>query len=230
MVLTALRLFQPKEAACGVGDKYRTSPNGLSHRESIDSFSSISPNNPRHRGSGEYLLDKSQKQEFATFWSNYKDWLFKNEGQGFLLGDYEPVNETISRAIRRFSQSHEKNRLEDAIIDVIIGFEGSILKDGGGLPERGAVLLEDTDSSMEYNFLKDLWSTRHRIVHQDTQITDVSINGEDYSKWEFVEEARALLAKSVLQYIDLLEENSDKNITQINQEILQERISNRLSG
>lgn len=223
MVITALKLFNPK-MQIGKGDVFDITPNGISYRENVERVTSI------HQGGDSISVFENslvkEVEEFKGFWERYGSYCHT----GKPLSQYEVKSAKISRPLRRFKQMYTKERSEDAIIDSIIGFEGTLKKNGGSLPARGVVLLKDYgDPEFIYAFLDELWNLRNRIVHNDAEVGELEIQSGELHTQEIVTNARRLLAKTILEYIDLME-SEDKNITQINNQIIRKEVANRLDG
>lgn len=243
MIVTALRLFRPMKTEVSVGDRFEIYPDGLSYREDIEGSGPLFYEGELINKSPveTYTLSSEGQKEFVDFWDTYADYIFTGNERGLFREDdtqsdshkYETKLNSISQPLRRFNQVYRKERMEDAIIDTIIGFEGTLLKDvrHSRLSDRGVVLLEDDryDASFIHEFLNRLYTIRNEIVHRDSPLENMEIDGKRLESNDVVKHARYFLAKTILRYIDLLKRNPDKNMTQINQKIIQPEIAKRLT-
>lgn len=230
MIINSIRMFQPKEVGPDIGNFFEMYPNGISHRLDVDYFGGVHHHQPQRTSFLSSMNRFTDTEEFRSFWDEYKDWFYDGTDPLGEVSDEYPVKSTqISQPLRRLSQSFEKERLEDALIDLIIGFESTLIKDGGRLAERGVVLLENENPEFIYGFLKEVWQARNGIVHHDNPLTSIQINGATYESGAIIKETRYILTNVILRYIDLLSDFPDMNITQINQNILQKRVIDRLT-
>lgn len=229
-VILALRLFKPKRKI-GQQEIYREVSMWRSGRQDIKEYesrdfifgtSSSSTNIETSRHLEEpYMISRSEDKKLREFWQQYRSYLPTQ----YIVD----VDSDILRPIQRFNQMYNKSKNEDAIIDCIIGFETTLIKDGGKIPERGTVLLDSDnyDSPYIYKFLDELWDIRNSIVHGGEEMTETEIDGEMHTPDEIVRESRYLLAKSIINYLDLKEKHG-KNITEINRDVLRTSIAERL--
>ena len=107
-------------------------------------------------------------------------------------------------AIRRFSQSFGRHTPEDAIIDLAIALEATLLHgQNTELSYRiqllGAALLRRT-AKQAANALKDLYSVRSKIVHGAKTLHELKGTMTD----AFVNEMRLLVAELLREYLSLL--------------------------
>lgn len=228
-VLLALRLFDP-ESDVDNGSVYRYSPTWQSGHQNVVSlenhrrnFETYDSNNSiiSRRNKEPCIFVEEASNDMREFWQQYNT---------FLPNQYTGTGESdILRPLERFNQMYSKSKNEDALIDCSIGFETTLIKDGGRIPARGTVLLaeKDFDNSYIYKFLDEFWNIRNNIVHGGENITNTEIDGENHSPNEIVRESRNLLANSIIGYMDLKAEH-DKNITEINRDILRTSIANHL--
>jgi len=215
-VLTALRFFKEDTEAVGRNKHYRREPNWLDFRENIANVKSSSgPIYSSNLTGGSYQLEDSEVEEFKQFWNTYSQRLVP-------AGD-----SNISTAIRRFNQTFSKETEEDQLIDCVIGFEATLLKEvthGESyrfrLPLRAALFLDEgSDYSREYiyRFFRAIYDARSSVVHTGGELGAQEICGEEVRPREFVNRTRSFLRQTIIQYLD--NEAEGKNVDQTNQEI-----------
>jgi len=229
-VLFSLRLIKPK-SDIDLGKKYQKSDRYESYEYEIPSVFDVNifQTNENKRGISPHIDRNGYKVEnlemIGEFWNQYSENI-----------PAPPIRQdrgAYSRPIERLNQMYEKSRLEDAIIDCAIAMESTLIKDGGKMPQRAVVALEEEDEhspSFIYDFFRTLWAERNNVVHEDSKIESVQIDGEEYSAHEFIRLSRFFLSKVIIRYIDLEKENEDMNTTQINRDILQPKIAKRLKS
>lgn len=215
-VRTALRLFKPETADMGTARRYRKNPNWLDYRENITNIngSSGSRTTPALSGKG-YELAEDEVRNFQSFWEEYRHQI-------------DPEKESnIATAIRRFNQTYTKETDEDRLIDCVIAFESTLLKEitqhesyRYRLPTRAALLLDEGsehDREYIYRFFKKVYDARSRVVHTGQDLQDQRIKEEELRSSEFVNKARDFLRQTILEYID--NQSEGKDVQQTNREI-----------
>lgn len=215
-VLTALRLFKSGIGAVAKNRQYRRNPNWLDYRENITNFDSSSGpiNTPTLTGQ-QYDLTEDEVDEFTEFWDSYRHQIDPEAGSN------------IATAIRRFNQTFNKETDEDRLIDCVIGFEATLLKEirqsesyRFRLPLRAALLLDERsshDREYIYQFFKKVYDARSRVVHTGGELENQSVREEDLTSRGFVDKTRDFLRQAILEYID--NQSQGKNIDQTNREI-----------
>lgn len=122
---------------------------------------------------------------FLEFWKTYRR--TKIQDKHFL-----------SVAIRRFSQSNERESIEDKIIDFMISAEALFLSSGGSfqgelryrLSHRAAMFIEDVAVKQRevFNFMQKAYNVRSDIVHGREPNLPKKEDGTPYSLREFCKE------------------------------------------
>lgn len=142
-----------------------------------------------------YEISDKEAKELIKFWNR-----FKNSN-----------TEHIQVAIDRFSQSSEREKIEDKIIDNIVGFENIYLNDGEGefkfkLGTRASAILgkNDNERLTIFSFLKNAYDIRSKIVHgrSDKEIKKI-LKKLGFSKLsDFNNTLEEYLRKSIKIYIN----------------------------
>ena len=109
-----------------------------------------------------FQLDKNEVINFLEFWKSFCEL------------DFSKYN-FLSVAIRRFSQSIERDSTEDKIIDLMISAESLFLSSGGSfqgelkyrLSHRAAMFIEDESEKQRkvFNFMQQAYNVRSDIIH-----------------------------------------------------------------
>ncbi|MFC4449035.1 HEPN domain-containing protein [Halorussus aquaticus] len=225
-IITSLRLFSPTSSEIHSGKIYMIEKTGKTYREGIEDCVGVSPiENPTSGVNPRNWQSLDNESEFREFWSEYRNYLN--------LSQAEEKAGKLSGALRRFNESYLKHNLEDKIVDIVIAFESTLLRDvpknssySFRLGLRAGLLLEDFvdyDREVIRNLFKNLYYTRGEIVHQDRELTEIQQDDQfqeidAVSSEENISDYRLLLAKSIIKYFDLINEYS-LSITQINQKL-----------
>lgn len=147
-----------------------------------------------------FKLIEKEKSNFLEFWKAYR-------------GIEIPENHFLSVAIRRFSQSNERESIEDKIIDFFICAEALFLSSGGNfqgelkyrLSHRAAMFIEDETEKQRiiFKFMQKAYDVRSKIVHGATPKLPQKEDGTDYSLDEFCNKIECLLRFSIKKAIKL---------------------------
>jgi hypothetical protein len=151
-----------------------------------------------------YILLETESSSFKSFWEKHKQ--NKPADKGFL-----------SVAIRRFSQSNERDNIEDRIIDLMISAESIFLSSGGSfagelkyrLSHRAAMYIEDNVDKQRYvfEFMQKAYDVRSSIVHGSKPKLPKKIDNSEYTLEEFCNDIENYLRLSIKKAIN---ENSYK--------------------
>ncbi len=144
---------------------------------------SFSFENPvKHFMNKKYKLTKDEAVEFQSFWNTQKETQL-------------PEKNFLSVGIRRFSQSNERNNIEDRIIDLMIAAESIFLSSGGSfqgelkyrLSHRASMFIENDVEKQRYvfDFMQKAYDVRSSIVHGSTPKLPKKIDGSEYTLEEF---------------------------------------------
>ncbi len=155
-----------------------------------------------------YSLLKNEKDEFRSFW---------NEKSRAEL----PEKNFISVGIRRFSQSNERDNIEDKIIDLMISAEAIFLSSGGGsqgelqyrLSHRAAMFIE-TDVKRQkhvFDFMQKAYKVRSSIVHGSDPKLPRKNDGSACTLEEFCGEIEKYLRVSIKKAISKATATEDKS-------------------
>lgn len=212
---TALRLFNPDSDAgdLTIGTTFRREPSWLEFREGIPDFIVTGDaNKDRTQRQEGYLLYPDSVEEFAEFWERHcKRIRLDRDGR-------------FTRSIQRFNEIWSKRFFEDQLLDCLIGLEGLLLQGVGSgssitfrLKLRGGQILNNRlpyDRDYIQKFLRDIYSLRGDIVHENEYLADVldqskqlkMLDEEFEHPKEVVAEARSFMGVSIVAYMDLAEE------------------------
>ena len=164
------------------------------------------------------LFSDEKKEKIISGWRKYKRYL-------------RGSNESLNRAIERFRRIKAKKNPSDSLLDCAIGFEVTLRQGHGNTAQRGTVLLENpnTEPKKIYDFFNKFWEVRNNIIHEGESIERVSLNGESIYVQDFIDMSSRFLRKVIKEYMSLMDSNHDQSIGFINQNILDERIANRIA-
>jgi hypothetical protein len=131
-------------------------------------------------------------------------------------------NQFLSVNIRRFSQSSERDDIEDRIIDLMISAEALFLSSGGSfqgelkyrLAHRAAMLIGDDigDRKYVFEFMQNAYNVRSSIVHGSIPKLPKKIDGEEYTLEEFCSDIEMYLRVSTKKVVSLVSNISGKRI------------------
>lgn len=132
--------------------------------------------------------------------------------------DEGKAHEAMRIAVDRFNRSYTRSSHEDAIIDLTIALEATLLH---GLEDeltyrlasRGAALLGRNTKDV-FSRLKRLYSMRSKIVHEGLTLEKQLKGG---TPAEFVEGARAIVRDVLVEYVRRLGTQTD--LRQVNQDL-----------
>lgn len=162
----------------------------------------------KHFMNNKYILLKSEIDEFKSFWR---------------VKTKTPLQEKnfLSVGIRRFSQSNERDNVEDRIIDLMIAAEAIFLSSGGSfqgelkyrLSHRASMFIE-TDVDLQryvFDFMQRAYDVRSSIVHGSNPKLPNKIDGTAYTLDEFCGDIEKYLRISIKKAIDLAATVKDKS-------------------
>jgi hypothetical protein len=155
-----------------------------------------------------YSLLKNEIDEFISFW---------NEKSRAEL----PEKNFLSVGIRRFSQSNERDNIEDIIIDLMISAEAIFLSSGGSfqgelkyrLSHRAAMFIE-TDVELQkyvFDFMQKAYDVRSSIVHGSNPKLPNKRDGSAYTLEEFCGDIERYLRVSIKKAISKTAAAKDKS-------------------
>lgn len=154
-----------------------------------------------------YKLVKSEVEQFKELWK---------------VKTIAPLQEKnfLSVGIRRFSQSNERDNVEDRIIDLMIAAEAIFLSSGGSfqgelkyrLSHRASMFIE-TDVGLRryvFDFMQSAYEVRSSIVHGSTPKLPKRIDGTAYTLDEFCGDIEKYLRVSIIKAINQAATAKDK--------------------
>jgi hypothetical protein len=155
-----------------------------------------------------YMLLKSEIDEFKSFWREKTKTTLQEKN-------------FLSVGIRRFSQSNERDNVEDRIIDLMIAAEAIFLSSGGSfqgelkyrLSHRASMFIE-TDVDLQryvFDFMQRAYDVRSSIVHGSKPKLPNKINGTAYTLDEFCGDIEKYLRISIKKAIDIAATNKEKS-------------------
>ncbi len=153
------------------------------------------------------ILSKQEAVDFLKFWEFFQRVSKKKQ-------------KTTNIALRRFEFAYERVRLEDKLIDYLIGFEALLLKEDERqeleyrLALRGSVLLGKTAEERQTIFegLKTAYRERSNIVHGGTVRETIKIGADRIKFNEFVENVEQRLRTSIKEFLILSETQSESSV------------------
>lgn len=155
-----------------------------------------------------YSLLKNEKDEFISFW---------NEKSRARL----PEKNFLSVGIRRFSQSNERDNIEDMIIDLMISAEAIFLSSGGNfqgelkyrLSHRAAMFIENDVECQKhvFEFMQNAYDVRSSIVHGSDPRLPKKKDGSTFTLEEFCGEIEKYLRVSIKKAISKAATAEDKS-------------------
>jgi len=147
-----------------------------------------------------YQLDKNEITNFLEFWRAYR---------GIKISE----KHFLSVAIRRFSQSNERESIEDKIIDLMISAEAIFLSSGGSfqgelkyrLSHRAAMFIEDSTEKQKiiFKIMQQAYDVRSAIIHGTKPKLPKKDDGTLQSLSEFSNDIEKLLRYSIKKLIEL---------------------------
>lgn len=158
-------------------------------------------------GGKEYFLANQEIPAFSDLWDIYKKTLN-------LRGN------RIEIALRRLNFAYERARLEDKLIDYLIGLEALLLRKnerqelGYRLALRGSALLGNKNQKRKSIFrdLKKAYKERSDIVHGGGIKEYINIGRENVPFKDFVNRVEEHLRSALKQFLVLCEEKSESQI------------------
>ena len=177
------------------------------------SLRGIGMNYPTAMGMYHYVSD-----QHPTALSYYKTLM------GF---DYDN-NPSFAMALRRFNSGHEKNRIDEKLIDYMISFEALLLHEsnqelGYKLALRGAHAIGTSANKRKYYFdlLKSAYNERSNLVHGGNIRKEVKFGTGKISFQKFVSETEEALRDTILFFMGKLKRTThDKIISALHKESL----------
>ena len=162
----------------------------------------------KHFMKNKYSLLKNEIDEFKSFWSE------KSKAK-------LPEKNFLSVGIRRFSQSNERDNIEDKIIDLMISAEAIFLSSGGSfqgelkyrLSHRAAMFIE-TDVELQkyvFDFMQKAYDVRSSIVHGSNPKLPNKMDGSAYTLEEFCGDIERYLRVSIKKAISKAAAAKDKS-------------------
>jgi hypothetical protein len=121
----------------------------------------------------------------------------------------------LGLAMRRISYAHERHRIEDKLIDLLIAAEALFLRDAGSetyrgelqyrLAQRAGFFLADDPATREkvYQHMKDAYKLRSQVVHGGKIRPIKKEDGSLVDMQEFVETTRMYLRDALHKMINL---------------------------
>ncbi len=146
-----------------------------------------------------YKLLKSETSEFKSF--------FEKKTKAALS-----EKNFLSVGIRRFSQSNERDNIEDRIIDLMIAAEAIFLSPDGDrgelsyrLSHRAAMFIETDVNKQRYlfDFMRNAYDIRSKIVHGTKPKLPQKMDGSNYTLDEFCDDIEKKLRISIKKAITL---------------------------
>ncbi|MEZ0150396.1 MAG: hypothetical protein AB9Q19_13950 [Candidatus Reddybacter sp.] len=199
-IIDALRIY--KEGKLYPITTIRRSKNPLSIGTS---FSFETP--VKHFMNNKFVLTKEESEEFKDFWAARKQTKL-------------PDKNFLSVGIRRFSQSNERNNIEDRIIDLMIAAESIFLSSGGSfqgelkyrLSHRAAMFIEEDTEKQRYvfGFMQKAYDVRSAIVHGSTPKLPKKIDETEYTLEEFCDDIEKYLRISIKKTMTQVIKSEDK--------------------
>ena len=225
-LVTALRLLEPEEYA-GLGPGYLLRDSWKTYRGiSADVERVLQPEfGQRGRTFHRSLtaLEEADEDALCDHWTAvgpycHQDWQSET---------------TLKQCLSRFNRMYERSAREDRLLDAYLGFETTLLRGdlGSVLSKRAAILLTDAgdvDAMETQEFFDGVRQVRNQVVHNDVTLSEsllADYPGPDEPR-EYLEAVRAALARTVLAYIELLDDPSD-SVQTINQTLLSRQVDDR---
>jgi len=200
-IIDALRIY--KEGKLYPITTIRRSKNILSIGTS---FSFETP--VKHFMTNKFVLTKEESDEFKEFWDARKRTKL-------------PDKNFLSVGIRRFSQSNERNNIEDRIIDLMIAAESVFLSSGGSfqgelkyrLSHRAAMFIEEDAEKQRYvfDFMQKAYDVRSAIVHGSTPKLPKKKDETEYTLEEFCDDIEKYLRISIKKTMTQVIKTEDKD-------------------
>ena len=225
-LVTALRLWEPTEYA-GLGPGYLLRDSWKTYRGiSADVERVLQPEFGQrgrtfHRSS--VTLHEADESTLREHWEDIGPYCTQDS----------QAETTLHQCLSRFNRMYERSAREDRTLDAYLGFETTLLRGDPGsvLSKRAAVLLTeagDVDAAKTRAFFDGVRRVRNQVVHNDVTLSEsllADYPGPDDPR-EYLEAVREELARTVLAYIELLDDPSD-SIHTVNQTILSRRVDER---
>jgi hypothetical protein len=132
-----------------------------------------------------------------------------------LQSDRMTGHKFLGLAMRRISYAHERHRIEDKLIDLLIAAEALFLRDTGSetyrgelqyrLAQRAGFFLADDPATREkvYQHMKDAYKLRSQVVHGGKIRPIKNEDGSLVDMQEFVETTRMYLRDALHKMINL---------------------------
>jgi hypothetical protein len=172
-----------------------------------NSFSFEKPVKPFMNNKFELTQDESY--EFKAFWNARNKTNLPNKN-------------FLSVSIRRFSQSNERNNIEDRIIDLMIAAESIFLSSGGSsqgelkyrLSHRAAMFIGESPKEQRYifGFMGKAYDVRSAIVHGSTPKLPKKMDKTDYTLEEFCGDIEKHLRISIKKIMTQMSRTENKSI------------------
>ena len=146
----------------------------------------------------------------------------------------------LSVGLRRFDQSYDRDNAEDALIDLVVALESSLLADNSEQDQlqykmslRGAALLASSAPPQKtQRQIRALYTARSKIVHSGKHLTDNKIKKlfadlePPVDVHEIVDFSQKITRALLLEYVSRL--NESNSLATVNKE-LDEKIVNSLA-
>ena len=156
-----------------------------------------------------YSLSGNEINEFKSFWRQYSEAEL-------------PEKKFLSAGIRRFSQSNERNNIEDRIIDLMISAEAIFLSSGGSfqgelkyrISHRASMFIGNNDVEMQkyvFDFMQKAYDVRSSIVHGSKPKLPKKRGGSTYTLEEFCGDIERYLQVSIKKAIIMAATAKDKS-------------------
>lgn len=246
-VLSSLRIFQPEKPGCYLGQSIQLEYGPLYYRKNllrVIGYGLVRDQYPQ-RWRTNYSLPEEDIPNFQEFFDKYGEYMIDGKEHP----RFSHHHDLISRPLGRFNDMYKDAGLGDKIVDGVIAFESTLLKDLGTqssitfrLGLRASLLLENrVPYSRDFirDFFDNLYFARGRVVHHDDTIQEIiskdkfkKLQEEKMTPHEFVQLTRYFLAETLSLYIKK-EKQDGMSITEVNQkldDIVRNTSSNGFNG
>jgi hypothetical protein len=156
-----------------------------------------------------FELTKDESDEFKEFWDARNQTKLPNKN-------------FLSVGIRRFSQSNERNSIEDRIIDLMIAAESIFLSSGGSsqgelkyrLSHRAAMFIEESSIKQRnvFYFMQKAYDVRSAIVHGSTPKLPKKMDKSEYTLEEFCDDIEKYLRISIKKVMTQMSRTENNTI------------------
>ena len=157
---------------------------------------------------GKYTLNVSELPLLIELWKVIKNINFKN-------------CPSLEIAIHRFSFVHERNNLEDKLIDTMVGFESLYLTDDKELRYksalRTAILIGESPDEREkiFKIMQVAYDMRSTIIHGGKIVGKVKVGNpvsQEFITGQFIKILKDYLSTSIIKFSKLSTRNKSEEI------------------